>query len=75
MLFHSLSNDVEEAIKSWLMGCSDETFMDILDKETYRIMVQRSVVLVIYMDVHLQEIHSCTPVTKIPTINQERGQG
>lgn len=52
------------------MGCSDETFMDVLHKATYRIVVQRSVVLVIYMDVHLREIHSSTPVTKIQSIIQ-----
>lgn len=49
--------------------------MDILDKETYRMMVEISVVLVIYMDVHLTEIHSCIAVTKIQAIIQEKWQG
>lgn len=42
--------------------------MDILDKATYRMVLQGSVVLVIYMDVHLREIHSS--VTKIQAIIQ-----
>lgn len=50
------------------MGCSDETFMDVLDKATYRMLIQRSVVLVIYMDAHFREIHSS--VTKIQAVIQ-----
>lgn len=42
--------------------------MDMLDKEAYRTVAQRSVVLVICTRIHLRQIYSCTSVTKIQAI-------
>lgn len=48
--------------------CRWHRFMDILDKETYIAVVQRSVAFVICTHIHLRIIHSCTSVSKTQAI-------